>query len=163
MKEFDKLERVLDADSSEDVVNLAIERIQELTSENAEKQKVIDELETKRLLRENETLRKSIAELDKEEARLQEILLNSTRHEKKLFADADSEIDKLKIARMNTFRKAHDLPEDNSAPVLTKMNKHSVVSDSTPYRKALCYDGLDSEVDALKAKRMNVFEDARKW
>ena len=57
------------------------------------------------------------------------------------------------------FKEAHGLLEDKSQ-TKTK-SESSVVSDLTPCRKVLCYDGLDPVVDALKEKRMRIFQDSR--
>lgn len=171
----DRLMAVLETDSEDGLMELAAERIRELGSETVEKQKVIDKLEKdlayakekQRLLDEKEELKKKIeeqkaknAELDKEEKRLQGILQDSMWHERKLFQmdSSDSEIGKLKLARMNLYQRAHGLTEDNNPRLLG--NRPVVVDTITP-RKRLCNDGLDPLVDELKAKRMRIFEDSR--
>lgn len=149
-----------------DLNNLKAEQEQRLAElrEKVEKKKLVDAKE--RLLKEKEELQKKIAdqkakndELDKKAESLRQTLRDARAHTRKLFADADPEIDKLKEVRMNIFQKAHALPE-NKSQTITK-SESLLVSDSVPCRKLLCYDGLDPVVDALKEKRMRIFQDVR--
>lgn len=166
---YEKLMNVLETDSEEGITELAAERIKELGSENAEKQKVIDELEKKldclnerkRLLEERAELKKTIAELDEKEAALKETLSGSTPYQKKLFyADSpDSEIGKLKFALHNMYRRGHGLPDDNDPRILNIRN--SAVLNDVPRKTLLYNDGADPIIDELKRKRMRLYEDSR--
>ncbi len=152
-----------------DLNEVKVEQEQRFTElkEKVEKKKLADTKE--KLLKEKEELKKKIAdqkamnaELDRQAASLRETLQDSKRHGRKLFADADLEIDKLKEARMNIFQKAHSLPEDKISSTELVEKKSSVVSDTAPSRKVLCYDGLDPIIDELKQRRMRIFQDARR-
>ena len=167
--EYEKLMKVLETDSEEGIIDLTVERIKELGAENAEKQKVIDELgkkldclnERKRLLEERVELKKTIAELDEKETALKETLACSTPYQKKLFYtdSVDSEVGKLKLARHNMFRRAHGLPDDNDPRILNIRN--SAVLNDVPRKTLLCNDGSDPIIDELKRKRMQLYEDSR--
>lgn len=164
--EYEKLMTVLNTDSEDGLMELAAERIKELGSENSGKQKVIDKLEKnlayakekQKLLEEKQELKKQIAqekakctELDKKEAALRQTLQGLQSHKRKILqADSsDSEIGKLKLARMNIYQSAHGLTEDNNPKLL---GGRSVVVDSNPWRKRLCSDGADEVIDRLKRK-----------
>ncbi|MFH1391025.1 MAG: hypothetical protein ABIH20_01805 [Candidatus Diapherotrites archaeon] len=176
--------------SDANVYEQAAQRIKDLNEVEAEQEQRLTELEIKlekksrvdskeQLLREKKMLRKSIAghkadlaELDKKEYELRETLAGDSRSRKLFQIDsADSEIGKLKAARMNVYERAHGL-EDKGPISEGRMKGHSVVSDSLRNSgrnrstrisgKMLCNDGLDPEVDALKQKRQNIYEDAQK-
>lgn len=165
------------------------DRIHDLNEVNAEQDAKLAELEIKleklrrvdskeELARKNEMLRKSIAghkadlaELDKKERELRE-KLGDTRSRKLYQIDSpELEIAKLKVARGNIYERAHGL-EDKSSISEGRTKGHSVVTDSLKNSgrnrsarisgKRLCNDGMDPEVDALKQKRQNIYEDAQK-
>ncbi len=176
---YEKLMAVLETDSEDGLMELAAERIKELNSENAGKQKVIDGLETKlaveeekkRLLEEQRELKKEIAqrkaesaELGEKEAALRQELQGLQVHRQKLVqADSpDSEIGKLKLARMNIYQLAHNLTEDNNPRFIAGINRNPILVDTITPRKRLCNDGMDPVIDELKQKRMRLYEDSRK-
>lgn len=171
----DRLMAVLETDSEDGLMELAAERIKELGSQNAEKQKVIDKLdkslayarEKQKFLEEKQELKRQIAQekakcadLDKKEASLRQTLqcLQNPKRNLLQIDSPSSEIAKLKLAHMNTYERAHGLTEDNNPGLL---GLRPVVGDSAPRRKLLCNDGIDPLIDELKAKRMRIFEDSR--
>ena len=175
----ERLMAVLETDSEDGLMELAAERIKELGSESAEKQKIIDGLERKlavenerkRLLKEQQGLKKEIARRKAESAELgekevslrQELQGLQVRKRKLVQADSpDSEIGKLKLARMNIYQREHGLTENNDPRFISGINRRPVVVDTITPRKRLCNDGLDPVIDELKRKRMRIYEDSRK-
>ena len=167
--EYEKLMKVLETDSEEGIIDLTVERIKELGSENAEKQKVIDEQQKKldalnernKLLEERAELKKTITDLDEKEAALRETLSHSVPRQRKLFYidSSDSEIGKLKLARHNMYQRGHGLPDDKDPRILN--NRSSTVLNDAPRRKLLHNDS-DDLIEELKQKRMHIYEDSRK-
>jgi exonuclease VII large subunit len=163
--EYEKLMKVLETDSEEGIIDLTVERIKELGTENAEKQKVIDEQQKKldalneraRLLEEQAELKKTIAELDEKEAALKEALSHSVPHQRKLYYvdSQDSELGRLKLARHNMYQRGHGIPDDKDPRILN--NRNSTVLNDAPRRKLL-HDDSDDEIEELKKKRMQIYE-----
>lgn len=173
---YEKLMKVLETDSEEGIIELAVERIKELEAEDAEKKKRVDELdkqiakrkemialmeEQKELKQELAKRKADIAKLNKEQEALQEKLQSTQMHVPKLFQvdSPDSEIGKLKLARANIYRREKGLPDDNHPRFLN--NHQRVMNDSTHsmHRPRLINDGLDPVIDELKRQRMQLYEE----
>ncbi len=165
---YEKLMNVLETDSEEGIIELAAERIKELGSENTEKQKVIDELgkkldclnERNKLLEERVELKKTLAELNEKEAALQETRSDSRPYQKKLFYvdSQDSELGKLRLARHNMYQRRHGIPDDND-PRILNIQSSTVLNDAP--RKKLLGNNSENEIEELKQKRMQIYEDSR--
>lgn len=149
MTEFEKLQKVLETDSPDGVVDLAVTRIQELKADSEAKQKKTDELE--------KAAKDSSAKIDALEAELKKKSATIAGDAKALLDENEklkAENEKLKVdsqGKTDAVKKLNDDVEGlkTKTDAIGKKQVKKLWNDS------------DNEIDELKAKRLNMYADSR--
>lgn len=161
---FDKLQKVLEADSAEGVVDLAVTKITELTDSAAEKDKEIAELKKK--LADEET------EEEKNKAEEEAAAKKKAEEEGEDGAEGGASADSVKalkdanekLKKENEELKAETKKQGDAVEKLTdsvKEIKKETTDLAKKQARPLFHDSNNDEIAELKKKRKNIYADSR--
>lgn len=164
---FDKLQKVLGADSSDEIVDLAVEKITELTDSAEKKDKKIAELE-KKLSDEETDEEKKKAEEEAAKKKAEEDNDEDDDEDDDEGAKTDS-AKALKDANEKLKKENEKLKQDNKTQgdAVTKLTdsvgklEKTTAAIGKKQVRPLFHDSND-EIDELKKKRLSIYADSKK-